>query len=403
MTTIKLTKKDLWHSVLGGAALSTGGGGSAPPYELFSEAVDQVFDAGLEPKLMDPMDLSDDDRVLIPIGIGGGIPREDMERYGPPIRGGPNMDIAYKEMARVFPILDGAEKLTDNWRTAAINRLKELKGEEDYATVFPGEIGPGIYRSALSGARDGIPVVDADCAGQRAVPELSFTSFNVHNIPATPAIIATVWGDLLIYEKTISWQRLEDITRSIALASGGGNSTVFSLTGKDIKEASVHGSYSKAIKVGKAIDEARKSGDDPVDSIVKATNGYKLFEGEIISYTSEGKFAFIWGNGWIKGTGDYEGKLFRFWYKNENQISWLDDEPYVTCPDPFTVIDRESGDGIANFRRDAWTPGRKVAVVGVKAVDVWRSERGLKIYNPRHFGFNIKFRPIEEIMERSPS
>ena len=399
MTTINLTKEDLWHTVLGGAALSTGGGGSAPSYEAFSEAVDKVFDEGLKPRLMDPVDLSDDDRVLITIGIGGGIPREDMERYGPPIRGGPNMDLAYKEMDRVFPILDGAEAPSGNWRMAAIERLKELKGEDEYATIFPGEIGPGIYRQALSGARDGIPVVDADCAGQRAVPELSFTSFNVHNIPATPAIIATVWGDLLVYEKSISWQRLEDITRSIALASGGGNSTVFSLTGKDIKETSVHGSFSKAIKVGKAIDKAHKSGGDPVDSIVKATNGSKLFEGEVVSYTSEGMFAFIWGNGWIKGTGDYEGKLFRFWYKNENQISWLDDEPYVTCPDPFTVIDRESGEGLANFRRNAWTPGRKVAVVGVKAVDVWRSERGLRIYNPRHFGFNIKFRPIEEVME----
>jgi len=171
---------------------------------------------------------------------------------------------------------------------------------------------------------------------------------------------------------------------------------IMSFTGKEIREAAVHGGFSRTIKIGKAIASA---GKNPIDNIVEATNGYKIFEGEIISYTSEGKFAFIWGNGWIKGTGDYEGKLFRFWYKNENQISWLDDEPYVTCPDPFTVIDRESGDGLANFRRDMWTSGRKVAVVGIKAVDVWRSERGLKIYNPRHFGFNIKFRPIEEIME----
>lgn len=398
MTTIKLSKEDLWHSVLGGSALSTGGGGSAPSFERFCEAVDPIFEAGLQPKLMDPMDLADNDKVLIPIGIGGGIPREDRERYGPPVRGGPYMDVAFKEMDRVFPVLKGVEMLGGNWRDAAIERLKEIKGEDKYATIFPGEIGPGIYRQAVSGTRDGIPVVDADCAGQRAVPELSFTSFNVHNIPATPAVIATTWGDLLVYEKTISWQRLEDITRSIALASGGGNSTVFSLTGKDIKEGSVHGSYSKAIEVGKAINEALESADDPIESIVKATGGYKLFEGEIVSYTQEGKFAFIWGNAWIKGTGEYAGKLFRLWYKNENQISWLDGEPYVTCPDPFTVIDVKTGEGLANFRRDAWVPGRKVAVVGVPAVDVWRSERGLRIYNPGHFGFNIKFRPIEEVM-----
>jgi len=137
-----------------------------------------------------------------------------------------------------------------------------------------------------------------------------------------------------------------------------------------------------------------------VSKIVEATGGYKLFEGEVVSYTQEGKFAFIWGNGWIKGTGDFDGKLFRYWYKNENQVSWLDDEPYVTCPDPFTVIDAETGDGLANFRSENWVPGRKVAVVGVRAVDVWRTERGLSIYNPRHFGFHIKYKPIEKIMEK---
>jgi DUF917 family protein len=400
MTTINLSKEDLWHSVLGGAALSTGGGGSAPSYEGFCQAVDPVFDAGMTPKLMDPMDLADDDLVLVPIGIGGGIPREDRERYGPPVRRGPYMDVALKEMDRVFPLLEGGESQIGNWREAAIERLKEVKGEDDYAVYFPGEIGPGIYRQALSGARDGVPVVDADCAGQRAVPELSFTSFNAMNVPAGPVVIATVWGDLLVYEKNISWQRLEDITRAIALVSGGFNSTVFSLDGKAIKEASVHGSYSKAIRVGEAIQEARESGDDPVSKIVEATGGYKLFEGEVVSYTQEGKFAFIWGNGWIKGTGDFDGKLFRYWYKNENQVSWLDDEPYVTCPDPFTVIDAETGDGLANFRSENWVPGRKVAVVGVRAVDVWRTERGLSIYNPRHFGFHIKYKPIEKIMEK---
>lgn len=400
MTTKTLSKEDLWHSVLGGAALSTGGGGSAPSYERFCQAVDPIFDAGLKPTMVDPMDLPDDASILMPIGIGGGITREDRERYGPPIRFGPYRDIVFKEMDRVFPLLKWAERPTGDRRAAAIERLKEIKGEEEYAAYFPGEIGPGIYRQALSGAREGVPVVDADGAGQRAVPELSLISFNVKELPATPAVIMTGWGDMLVYEKSLSWQRLEDITRAIALVSGGGNSTIMSLKGKDIKESSVHGSYSKAIKVGKAIQEARESGDNPIDKIVEATKGYKIFEGEAVSYTSEGKFAFTWGNGWIKGTGEFDGKLFRFWFKNENQISWLDGEPYVTCPDPFTVIDSKTGDGLSNFRAAAWAPGRKVAVVGVKAVDIWRTERGLRIYNPGHFGFDIKYRPIEEIMEK---
>jgi DUF917 family protein len=395
MTIKELSKEELWCSVLGGAALATGGGGAAPSYEMFCREVDPILEAGLKPRLIDAMQLKDDGAVLAPIGIGGGISKEDRERYGPPIRSEPYMDIAFREMDRLFPLLKRPERPKD-WRASAIERLKKVKGEEKYIAYFPGEIGPGIYRQAVSGARDGIPVVDADMAGQRAVPELSFTTFNVNGYPATPVVIATLWGDILVYEESLSWQRLEDITRAIALVSGGFNFTVMSFKGIDIKKSSVHGSYSKAIEVGKAIINATEGGDNPVDKIVEVTKGYKIFEGEIVAYTNEGKFAFTWGNGWIKG---FEGKIFRFWFKNENQISWLDGEPYVTCPDPFTVIDLKTGEGLSNFRAEEWIPGRKVAVVGVKAADIWRTERGLRIYNPKHFGFDIKYRPIEEIME----
>jgi DUF917 family protein len=38
-----------------------------------------------------------------------------------------------------------------------------------------------------------------------------------------------------------------------------------------------------------------------------------------------------------------------------------------------------------------------VAVWGMKAVPAWRTERGLKIYNPKHFGFDIEWKPIEKL------
>jgi len=400
MTTRILTKEELWCSVLGGAALATGGGGAAPRYEMFSQAVDQVLSAGLKPKLMDVKDLPDNSDVYMPIGIGGGIPREDRERYGPPIRMGPYADIAFKEMDRVFPLSKWSERPATDWRTAAMKRLKEIKGEGKYFAYLAGELGPGVYRQALEGSREEIPLLDADATGARAVPELSLIGFNVKHIVSTPAVIQTSWGDLLVCEKYLSWQRIEDLTRAIALVSGGSNSTAMSLKGKDIKAATVPGTISLAIKVGKAIQDATKSGDSPVEKIVEAAKGYKIFEGEIVAYTSESKWAFNWGNAWMKGTGGFEGKLFRLWFKNENQISWLDGEPYVTCPDPFTVIDIATGEGLSNFRADAWTQGRKVAVVGVKAADMWRTKRGLNIYSPRHFGFDIKYKPIEKIMEK---
>jgi len=68
----------------------------------------------------------------------------------------------------------------------------------------------------------------------------------------------------------------------------------------------------------------------------------------------------------------------------------------VTCPDPFTVLEADTGLGLSNFRQEWWTSGKKVAVTAMKACDFWRTERGLKIYNPKHFGFDIEYVPIEK-------
>ena len=67
MGTKLLTKEDLWYSVLGGAALATGGGGSAPSYEAFEETVDPVLESDSKPKFIDANNLADDGSVLVPI------------------------------------------------------------------------------------------------------------------------------------------------------------------------------------------------------------------------------------------------------------------------------------------------------------------------------------------------
>ena len=99
----------------------------------------------------------------------------------------------------------------------------------------------------------------------------------------------------------------------------------------------------------------------------------------------------------IKGTRPYSGHDMKIWYKNEHHISWLDGEPYVTSPDGINVVDVETGWGLANFWPAEWEPGRKVAVVGVKAEDRWETPMGLKLFGPRHFRFNIPHTPLNEI------
>ena len=130
------------------------------------------------------------------------------------------------------------------------------------------------------------------------------------------------------------------------------------------------------------------------------TGGYKLFEGVVTAYIREEKWGFIWGESRFEGVNEFKGHRFKVWFKNENQISWFDDEPFVTCPDLICVVDSVTGQGLSNFWLNDFRRGRRVTIIGIKLAQAWRTERGLKIYNPRHFGFHIRYVPVEELAKR---
>jgi len=391
-----LSKKEIWCLVYGAAALATGGGGSVPRYDEFRKEVDSVLSRGYEARLIDPADLQDDELVFMDVGCGGGIRRKYQEKY---MRSFPRevfpRNTWFKQIDMVHPLNSWSKKENPKAEEEHLQELEELVGDKPSA-YLAFEIGPLDVGQLLGAAKRGLPLVDADCAGYRAVPELSLTGLNVINAPIVPYTIATSWGDVIIGTKVLSHQRWEDICRQIAVISGGDCSPAISLRGRTVKKGTAHNTFTLAMQVGKAILKAKEQGDDPIAAILKSTDGYKIFEGRIAGYTREGKGAFGWGCAWIDGTGDFEGKLFRLWYKNENHISWINEKPYITCPDPFTVIEKQTGLGLSNGRPEWWTLGKEVSVTAMKACDFWRSERGLRIYNPKHFGFDIDYIPIEE-------
>jgi len=386
-----LDKEDLWCSVVGGAALSTGGGGAAVSREEFDARVEPLIEKGVKFQIVPPKEIPKGELVFVRAGVGGGVERSMQERC---LRSFGLADWI-KEMDKVFPLPNWAEVPDEAWAMAPYRRLVELKGKEPYA-YMPFEIGPNVAFEIVRAATEGKLLVDADNAGHRAVPEVSLATLNVVHAPVAPLVVSTSWGDLAVFEQFLSWQRAEDLIRYIAITSGGGCSGMLSFTDDWIKKGAVNGTVSLAMKIGKAILDARKKGDDPVAAILKPAKGYKLFEGKIGGYTTEGRGAFVWGNVWIKGTGDYAGHTLKLWYKNENQFTWIDEKPYVTCPDPFTVVDSKTGEGLSNFRQPQWTTGREVTLWGMKCANLWRTERGLKIYNPKHFDFDMPYVPIEQ-------
>jgi DUF917 family protein len=404
MPAIVLDKEDLWDMVVGGSALSTGGGGIGPTRAQFDAYVDPVLSRGVTPRLLSPDELEDGQTVYMGVGAGGGVRAADRERYLSPGMMAwwrPDVDpVAWvrDELARkdyLYPLGSWAEVPGPNWTSVVEQRMAELCGATaDAYLAF--EIGPNVFRQLLAAAEHGLPQVDADTAGYRAVPEVSLCSFSIHDVPAQPVLFASAWGDVTILERVVSWQRMEDIGRHLAVVSGGGVRGLMAFDGRTVREKTFAGTISKAQRVGRAAREALDRGADVPQAIADAAGGVVLFRGRVQARINEDHTAFIWGTERIIGTGRDEGTTLKVWYKNENHMTWLDDRPFVMSPDLVTVIDATTGYGLSNFDAAAWDYGRDVAVVGVPCDPLWRSERGLRIFHPWRWGFACDYTPLEE-------
>ena len=188
----------------------------------------------------------------------------------------------------------------------------------------------------------------------------------------------------------------ERIGKFIAAASFGiAGQAGFLFKGTEMKRVIIPGTLSRCLEIGGLIRTSRQAGQDPVSEIVKELNGWLLFEGTVSKKEWEDKEGYYWGTHTVSGEKDFTGKELKIWFKNENHFSWLDGKPYVTSPDMLIVVDRKTGEPFAN---SAIAEGHRVAVIGLRAIEQFRSPKGIDILGPVHFGFEIDYNPIEKLV-----
>ena len=312
--------------------------------------------------------------------MGGGVPEEIRKKVEP-----------YNNLRET----DRDARFRHSLRS--IEELSKYIGKK-FASFLPSETGGGngvmpMFLNALAGNLS----VDGDGCG-RAKPEIGISLTHVAGIPMAPISILTPFSEVVIAKSVVDDYRGEDITRHIAVASGGGvTATRSSGTVKQYKGAIASNQVTRCMKIGSAIRKAREKGEDPLTAFTKSSGGIKLFEGKVAKYESEGTGGFNWGNWHIDGEGEYRSHELRVWYKNENLVSWLDGKPYVNCPDLICIVDSSTCEGLSNFGGANYTEQR-VTVFGVKALDLWRTPKGIEIFGPKHFGFDVKYVPMEKVI-----
>jgi DUF917 family protein len=366
----KLEKQQLHDLLLGAAIVGTGGGGSL---DRGLEIVNDAFADGCEFLLADMDDIPDESVVGTPYGCGS---------IGPLCE---NIKEEYEKM----------EKIDTTAEVAAVRTIENYLGESLYG-VMATELGGSNTAVAFeAGARLGKPVIDADPAG-RSVPCLQHSTYYLNDLPIYPMAVANVLGDTFIINKATSDERAESLTRAAAVASYNHVGVVDHVAKwGTLKNNVLKNTLSMCLSVGEIARKAQEKGENYAKDVSEFLDGKVIFEGNIVDINWEDRDGFTFGDMNIEGKGSCEGDNLKIWFQNENIISWKNGEIFITVPDSINIVDNEKNMPLLNPFGEK---GMEVTVFAIKAFEEWRSEKGLEVFGPKFFGYDIEYKKMEDIV-----
>ena len=375
--TILKTETDVRDFARGCTLLGTGGGGLE---ENGVEGLLSELNAGREISWIDVDDVPDDALTACPFLMGTIAPHTEE---------------TIKEMA-TYNMTEKTELYKEKDRIShSITELEEYIGKKIQAVV-PLELGGASTCGCLAaGVANGIPAVNGDYTG-RAIPEIPQTTPYLKDYPMWPLSVVDAYGNVSIIKSSINHRVIEKMGKKLSeVAYGLTGDTGFLFTGKEMKEVILKGTLTRCLKLGRLIRETNEAGGDPVAAIVEELGGWILCRGKLATEDTEDKEGYYWGYHTVEGTGDFAGKTAKVWFKNENHVCWVNDEVVASSPDSVIIINDKTAMPCTNPRL-AGLIGTDVAVIGLKAVDIFRSEKGVSILGPRYFGFDFDYIPIEK-------
>jgi len=351
---VPVSADELKSLAIGTGILGTGGG-THPYLELLN--IEKLYREGLSVSLVAPEDLGDDDLVA--------------------------------ELGYMGAPLVTKERIPDPRHTLRpVEMMREATGVE-FRAVMAGEIGaengvlPFLVASLL-----GLPVVDADCMG-RAFPEMQMSSFVIRGLPLYPFALADIRNNevLMLNAEGPLW--VERINRRLCTEMGAIAATCRPpRTGRQIKNHAVHGSVSRAIRLGSAVRRARMTHSDPMTAVTDTEDGKLLFKGKVIDVARRTTDGFVRGRARIEGHDAFAGHSFEVDFQNEFTVGWVDGELKVMVPDLICILDAETGEAIGT---ETIRYGLRVGVVAIAAADVLTSPEGLVYVGPRAFGYDLGY------------
>lgn len=365
-----IDKQAISEITLGASILATGGGGDPEIGLLWTY---KVIDEGKEILMIDPLDVPDEIQTASTACLGAAIVLTEKPPSGEVLN-------------------------------LAMQRLETYLGRPIEATI-PLECGgvnsPVSYAAA---GELGVPVVDVD-GMNRAFPELQMTSWVTHGVHSSPTVSVDNRRNVTIIDTGDDDVLAETLARRVAMAYGGISwIATYPLTGRQVKDTSILHSQSIAWAVGRAVMRARREHLDPIaellESLEKERNvkGFRVFRGKIVDinrdFGSETNKGFTLGTVTLEGIDNYKGQTATLDFQNEWLNLAVDGRVLCLPPDLIAILDSETGEPI---RTDIMKYGYRGTIVLIPAHERMRTPKGIEMFGPRHFGYDLDYVPVEEL------
>ena len=204
--------------------------------------------------------------------------------------------------------------------------------------------------------------------------------------------VVNKFGESLIVKDVVNDYRAEAIVRAFAVASQ--NTTAVcdhANTAEVIGKSVIRGAISYTQQIGHAYRSALAAGQDYAEAVAKAGEGFVALRGKVRRNDWGTEEGYTVGTMTIDGSGEFAGNEYKIWYQNENIILWKNGEYYITVPDLICVFNDDAKEPQLNpFAQE----GESVSVIILPAPAEWTTEKGLEVFGPRSFGYDVDWKPM---------
>lgn len=289
----------------------------------------------------------------------------------------------------------GVEKIEEGEECLRALRAVEKEIDVKVDALISAEIGgANSMEPMLTAAQAGLPVVDGDGMG-RAFPEMQMCTWSIYGHREAPGAMADEKGNIVVIRDTPNDVWLERIARHVVVAMGAAAGLATQpMRGDFVKRVAVPNTITQALNLGRAVLRAHEVNADPVKTVIDQERGRLMMTAKIADLERHLKGGFAVGHMALEGFGSFNGDVGRIDLQNEFLVFRRNSVVEVSTPDLIVVLDAETGLPITT---EMLRYGQRIAVLGLPAHPLMRSDAALEVVGPAAFGYeDITFAPMED-------